>query len=190
LTPLVKKLLLPLTVCLPFLGCNTISDVTPTDGGDLDWARGIADGVVADLYGEGFVMFEVEATYLDLSGFLYGGVQHPFWRLWYINNDPDIFIHVVVHPGGSTTVTEYYSYFYDEIEFIYTSSDVQNLLSLSSYCYRYITGHENDVCYGLSARSREYSSSAWIYLYNKPFEKLACVVIDLIDGTISSFNLY
>lgn len=190
MTPLVKKLLLPLTVCLPFLGCNTISDVTPTDGGDLDWSRGIADGVVADLYGEGLFMYKVEATYLDLSGFLYSGVQHPFWRLWYINNDPEIFIHVVVHPGGSTTVTEYYSYFYDEIEFNYTSFEVQNWLSLSSHCYRYITEREDDICYGLSARCREYSSSAWIFLYDGLFERLAGVVIDLIDGTISSFYLY
>jgi hypothetical protein len=190
LTNLVKKLLFPLTVCILFLGCNTVSDVTPTEGGDLDWARAIADGVAADTYGEGLVMFRVEATYLDFSGFLYDGVQHPFWQFNYFQIDPDTWIRVFVHPDGSTTVTDAGSLYEDEIDFIFTSADVRGWLALARYCYRYITGREDDVCYGLSVHCSDYSSYAHIYLYDATFDKLAHVRIDLPDGTISSFELY
>ncbi|MCX7021973.1 MAG: hypothetical protein NTW26_06840 [bacterium] len=181
-------MLLTLSVCVSFLSCSTFTEVTPTEGGDLDWARGIADGVVAGLYDVSFVMFEVEATYLDFSGFLYGGVQHPFWRFSYINSDACI--QVIVHPDGSTTVTEDNGYFDDEIMFTYTSADVGDWLALAQYCYRYITGLEDDVCYGFDAYCYEYGSYAGIYLYDSTFEELARVGIDLINGTIYSFDLY
>jgi len=188
MTDLAKKLLLPLTLCLAITGCNTVSDVTPTQGGDLDWGRAIADGVVADIYGEGLVMFEVEATHLDISGSLYGGVQHPFWRFWYIT--PDIVIQVVVYPDGSSAVTEYYSYYYDEIMFTYTAADVRDWLALARYCYRYVTGREDDVCYGFDATCREFGSTARIYLFDATFDRLARVYINMTDGTIEMFSLY
>jgi hypothetical protein len=187
MTAFAKKLPLPLIVCIWLLSCNTVSDVIPTEGGDLDWARGIADGVVADLYDEGFVMYGVEATNLDLSGFLYGGVQHPYWRFSYIN--PDFLVRVVVHPDGSTTLTEDESYYENEIEFTYTSADVQNWLSLSSHCYRYITGCEDDVCYGLTGRCSDYGSTAFVTLYDQNLERLAWVTIDLESGLIDHFEL-
>jgi hypothetical protein len=187
LTPLVKKLPLPLIVCALFLGCNTVSDVTPTEGGDLDWARAIADGVVADLYDQGLVMYRAEATCLDFFGILYDGVQHPYWRFSYINSD--VLVRIVVHPDGSTTVTEDVSYFENQTEFAFTSTDVVDWLDLAQYCYRYITGCEDDVCYGLGASCSEYGSTAFVTLYDRDIEGLAWVSIDLETGQLDQFVL-
>lgn len=178
-----KKLLLPLAVCISLFGCNTVSDVTTEDGGDLDWAHAIADGVVFDLYGEGLVMFEVKATYLDIRGFLYGEVQHPYWRFSYISPD-GLLVRVIVHPHGSTTVTEDHGYFTDEIPFTYTSADVRDWLDLARSCYRQITGRADDVCYALTAACYEISSKAMVVLFDSMFLRLASVLIDMTDGTI------
>ncbi|HUT97795.1 MAG TPA: hypothetical protein VM054_01810 [bacterium] len=186
--PFIKKLLPPLIVGFALAGCSTFTEVTPTEGGDLDWARTIADGVIADFYDQSLVMFRVEATYLDIQGFLYGGVQHPYWRFWY--NDPDILVRIVVHPDGSTTVMEDENYHSYDISFTYTSADLADWLELGRYCYRYITGREDDVCYGFEAFCGEYSSDARITLFNPTFDKLARVEINMIDGTLVSFDLY
>jgi len=182
-----EKLLLPAIVCTLFLGCNTVSDVTPTEGGDLDWARAIADGVVADLYDQGLVLYAVEATCLDIFGSFYDGTQHPFWRFSYINSD--ILVRIVVHPDGSTTVTENVSYYENQTEFAFTSADVGNWLDLARYCYRYITGREDDVCYGLWCFCSDYGSSATVTLYDEYFDGLAWVSIDLETGLLQQFEL-
>ncbi|HDR06663.1 MAG TPA: hypothetical protein ENN88_03430 [Candidatus Coatesbacteria bacterium] len=188
MSPLAKKLLLPF-VCLLFLGCSTPSDIPPIKSGDLDWARAIADGVVADLYGEDLVMFAVAATYLDISGFLYDGAQHPWWRFSYIGYE-GLYVRVIVHPHGSTTVTEGAGSFTSEIMFTYTSADVRDWLDLARYCYRLVTGREDDACYGLEAFCSEYGSEARIELYDAAFDPLARAVIDMSVGTLISFELY
>jgi hypothetical protein len=189
LTAPANKLLLSLTVCILLAGCNTVSDVSPMEGGDLDWARPIADGVATDIYGEGLVMFRVVATYLDYSGFLYDIVQHPFWTFEYFHIESDTLIRIVVHPDGSTTVSEAGSLYEDEIDFTFTSVDVQDWLSLARHCYRYVTGREDDVCFGLAARCQESDSTGIVTLYDGNFEKLAYVSIDLVNGTINHINL-
>ncbi len=171
------------------LGCDLISDTGPMQGGDLDWARAIADTRIEELYKNGFVMYRIEATYLDSYGYLYDGAQHPYWCFTYINHESFVVL-IVVHPDGSVSVEEYESYYDDEIDFDYTSSDVHDWISLSSYCYRYITGLQDDVCYGLYGVSGQHGSYVDIYLYDKYFFELARVEITPEDGEIYSFDLF
>jgi len=134
-------------------------------------------------------MFQAEATYLDLCGCLYGGVQHPYWLFGYFKTDPDTLILIVVHPDGSTTVTDYASYYEEEIDFTFTSADVQTWLALARDCYRYLTGREDDVCYGLAAHCLESDSTAFVTLYDENYVGLALVTIDLEDGTVGHIEL-
>ncbi|MCK4594411.1 hypothetical protein KAU45_07905 [bacterium] len=181
-----------LCTILIFAGCDLLTGTGQTDVCDWDWAQNIADDLVRERYSDGLIKYEFEANYLDCNGHLYGGVQHPFWHIVYTNPNivygPDV--HVIVHPDGATTTFEERGWL-NTRELNYASSDVEDWLFLAINCYRYITGRDDDVCYGLRCYASYFYENdyAHITLYNSNIEELASVTINIDDGIVEDFDL-
>jgi hypothetical protein len=180
-----------LCAVLLLFGCDLLTGTDQPDIGDWDWAEKIADDLVEETYGGAPVKHEFEANYLNADGRLYGGVQHPLWHVVYKNMDivysPEV--HVIVHPDGSTTTfTDSGWGEYREID--YSSGDVCDWLWLAISCYRYVTGRQDDVCYGLHCYSTINGGDfATVTLYDSDIEELAWVRIDIEGGIIDRFEL-